>query len=260
MTTAAPPAAGRAPRWSLTGRRAIVTGAGRGLGRGIAVALADAGADVVLLSRTRTELCDVAAEITAGGGTCEWRVCDVTDRNAVRVALEGLGEIDVLVNSAGTNVPEAFLAVDERSYDTVFTVNVRGTFFVTQAVAQAMVDAGHGGSIINLSSQMGHVGASGRTVYCASKHAIEGLTKAMAVELAPHAVRVNAVAPTFVDTPMTRPFLADEAFLADVERRIPLGRIGTVDDVVGGVLYLASPAAGLVTGTSLLIDGGYTAH
>jgi NAD(P)-dependent dehydrogenase (short-subunit alcohol dehydrogenase family) len=139
-------------------------------------------------------------------------------------------------------------------------VNVKGTFLTTQAAARRMVAAGTGGAIVNLSSQMGHVGAPRRSVYCATKHAVEGLTKALAVELAPHGIRVNSVAPTFVETPMTAPFLADEEFRADVLERIPLGRIGTVEDVVGAVLFLASPAAALVTGTSLLVDGGWTAQ
>jgi NAD(P)-dependent dehydrogenase (short-subunit alcohol dehydrogenase family) len=164
------------------------------------------------------------------------------------------------VNAAGTNIPEPFLQVSERSLDALLEVNVKGTFLAAQAAARRMVAGGRGGAIVNLSSQMGHVGAAGRSVYCATKHAVEGLTKALAVELAPHGIRVNSVAPTFVETPMTAPFLADEAFRAEVTGRIPLGRIGTVSDVTGAVVFLASPAACLVTGTSLVVDGGWTAQ
>ena len=165
----------------------------------------------------------------------------------------------MLVVSAGTNIPEPLLDVTEEHLDALLALNVRAVFVTVQAAARRMVDAG-GGSIVLLSSQMGHVGAAGRTVYCATKHAVEGLTKAAAVELAPHGVRVNAVAPTFVETPMTAPFLADPAFREEVEGRIPLGRLGRVEDVAAAVVYLVSDAAALVTGTSLLVDGGWTAQ
>jgi NAD(P)-dependent dehydrogenase (short-subunit alcohol dehydrogenase family) len=187
-------------------------------------------------------------------------VCDVTDSRQVEEAVDFLEQIDILVNNAGTNVPEPFLEVSEENLDKMLAVNVKGVFLVAQAAARRMVERGEGGSIINVSSQMGHVGAPKRTVYCATKHAVEGLTKAMAVELAPHNVRVNSVAPTFVETPMTKPFLKDEAFRADTLSRIPLGRLGRVEDVTGAVLFLASPAAGLITGASLLLDGGWTAQ
>jgi NAD(P)-dependent dehydrogenase (short-subunit alcohol dehydrogenase family) len=164
------------------------------------------------------------------------------------------------VNAAGTNIPEPFLDVDEAAFDALVAVNMKGTFLAAQAAARRMVAAGNGGAIVNLSSQMGHVGAARRSVYCATKHAVEGLTKALAVELAPHGIRVNAVAPTFVETPLTAPFLADDAFRAEVLDHIPLGRIGTVADVAGAVVFLASPAAALITGASLLVDGGWTAR
>ena len=187
-------------------------------------------------------------------------VCDVTDSRQVEEAVDFLEQVDILVNNAGTNVPEPFLEVSEDNLDRMLAVNVKGVFLVAQAAARCMVERGEGGSIINISSQMGHVGAPRRTVYCATKHAVEGLTKAMAVELAPHDVRVNSVAPTFVETPMTKPFLEDEAFREDTLSRIPLGRLGRVEDVTGAVLFLASPAAGLITGASLLVDGGWTAQ
>ncbi|MGH2743361.1 MAG: SDR family NAD(P)-dependent oxidoreductase, partial [Thermoleophilaceae bacterium] len=183
----------------------------------------------------------------------------VTDTARVRAALGSLERIDVLVGSAGANIPEPFLEVSEEHLEELLALNVEATFVVAQAAARRMVETG-GGSIVTISSQMGHVGAANRTVYCTTKHAVEGMTKAMAVELAPHGIRVNSVAPTFLETPMTAPFFADPAFRADVERRIPLGRIGTVEDVTGAVVYLASPAAALVTGTSLVVDGGWTAQ
>jgi len=187
-------------------------------------------------------------------------VCDVTDSRQVEEAVDFLEQVDILVNNAGTNVPEPFLEVSEDNLDRMLAVNVKGVFLVAQAAARCMVERGEGGSIINISSQMGHVGAPRRTVYCATKHAVEGLTKAMAVELAPHNVRVNSVAPTFVETPMTKPLLEDETLREDTLSRIPLGRLGRVEDVTGAVLFLASPAAGLITGASLLVDGGWTAQ
>ncbi len=187
-------------------------------------------------------------------------VCDVTDSRQVEEAVDFLEQVDILVNNAGTNVPEPFLEVSEDNLDRMLAVNVKGVFLVAQATARCMVQRGEGGSIINISSQMGHVGAPRRTVYCATKHAVEGLTKAMAVELAPHKVRVNSVAPTFVETPMTKRLLEDETLREDTLSRIPLGRLGRVEDVTGAVLFLASPAAGLITGASLLVDGGWTAQ
>ncbi len=243
----------------LDGRTALVTGAGRGIGRGCAYALAEAGADVVAVSRSPDELESLAAEVRALGRGARAVAIDVTHSKSIRHLVSELPRLDVLVVSAGTNVPEPFLEVSDEHLDALLALNVRATFVTVQAAARRMVDAG-GGSIVLISSQMGHVGASERSVYCTTKHAVEGLTRAAAVELGPHRVRVNAVAPTFVETPMTAPFLADAGFRADVERRIPLGRLGRVDDVTGAVVYLASDAAALVTGTSLLVDGGWTAQ
>ncbi len=237
-----------------------MTGAGRGIGRGCAIALAEAGADVVLMARSRSELEEAACEIRATGQNVQSIVCDVTDLRQVEEAVDFLEQIDILVNNAGTNVPEPFLEVSEENLDKMLAVNVKGVFLVAQAAARRMVERGDSGSVINISSQMGHVGASRRTVYCATKHAVEGLTKAMAVELAPHDVRVNSVAPTFIETPMTKPFLEDQTFKEDTLSRIPLGRLGRVEDVTGAVVFLASPAARLITGASLLVDGGWTAQ
>jgi NAD(P)-dependent dehydrogenase (short-subunit alcohol dehydrogenase family) len=243
----------------LDDRVALVTGAGRGIGRACALALAEAGADIVAVSRSRHELEDLAGEVRALGRRAEPVVCDVTDSSSVRRHIARLPRLDVLVASAGANVPEPLLEVSDEHLDALIDLNVRATFVVVQAAARSMVDAG-GGSIVLISSQMGHVGAPRRSVYCTTKHAVEGLVKAAAIELAPRGVRVNAVAPTFVETPMTAPFLADPAFRAEVVGRIPLGRVGRVEDVTGAVVYLASQAAALVTGTSLLVDGGWTAQ
>jgi NAD(P)-dependent dehydrogenase (short-subunit alcohol dehydrogenase family) len=212
------------------------------------------------MARSRSELEETACEVRATGQNVQTIVCDVTDSRQVEEAVDFLEQIDILVNNAGTNVPEPFLEVSEENLDKMLAVNVKGVFLVAQAAARRMVECGESGSIINISSQMGHVGASRRTVYCATKHAVEGLTKAMAVELAPHNVRVNSVAPTFVETPMTKPFLEDKTFREDTLSRIPLGRLGQVEDVTGAVVFLASPAAGLITGASLLVDGGWTAQ
>jgi NAD(P)-dependent dehydrogenase (short-subunit alcohol dehydrogenase family) len=239
----------------LHGRVAVVTGAGGGLGSACAEALAGAGASLVLVGRTAAPLRPVAART---GGRIE--VCDVTDGARVRAVLGALPAIDVLVTCAGGNRPGPFLDVDEAALDWSWALNVRGAFVAAQAAARRMVERGAGGAIVHVTSQMGHVGAPGRTVYCAVKHALEGLTKAMAVELAPHGIRVNAVAPTFVETPMTRPFLASPEFRADVLGRIPLGRLGTPREVADAVLFAASPASSLMTGASLMVDGGWTAQ
>lgn len=248
------------PGMRLDGKVALVTGAGRGLGRACALALAGAGAEVVAVSRTGRELEALVGEIADGGGRARALECDVTDGDRVREAVGGLDRVDVLVNNAGTNVPEPFVEVSEGTYDRIMDLNVRALFLVSQAVVRGMVRRGSGGSIIHVSSQMGRVGAPNRTVYCASKHAVEGLTRAMGVELAPHGIRVNAIGPTFVVTPMTRTFFDDEAFREDTLARIPMGRVGELEDVMGAVVFLASPAAAMVTGASLAIDGGWTAQ
>ena len=250
----------RTPSFRLDGKRALVTGASRGLGRACAAALAEAGAHVVLAARGRDDLRRTAAEIEGEGGSVEVLALDIADVARTADALAALGPVDILVNNAGGNRPAALLDVTVEDFDAVVGINLRGAYFCAQAVARQMVAAGRGGVIINMSSQMGHVGGPRRTVYCATKHAIEGLTKAMAMDLAPHDIRVNAMAPTFIATPMTRPFLDDPAFREDTLNRIALGRLGEVRDVMGAVVFLASDAASLITGTSLLIDGGWTAQ
>jgi len=243
----------------LDGKIALVTGAGRGIGRAVALALAAAGAELVLVSRTRNQLEEVAREIESGGGKARVLPFDATDTAAMRAAFAGLDGLDILVNNAGLNRPQPFLEVDEETLDLLLGLNVRAAFLVAQAAARVMVANG-GGVIVNMSSQMGHVGSErARTVYVMTKHAIEGLTKAMAVELAPKGVRVTSIAPTFVQTPLTKPFFDDPETRKWILDRIPLGRAGTVEDVAQAVVFLASPAANLVTGSSLLVDGGWTA-
>jgi NAD(P)-dependent dehydrogenase (short-subunit alcohol dehydrogenase family) len=246
--------------FDLTGQRALVTGASRGLGLGCAEILAAAGAEVVLVGRAKPELDQAAARIAGQGGRATALACDVTHTDQLRAAVAAQGPVHILVNNAGTNIPEPFTVVSEDHFDRVFALNVRAAFFVAQVIAAGMIAAKIKGSIVNMSSQMGHVGSPHRTVYCASKHAIEGLTKAMAVELAPHGIRVNTVAPTFIETPMTKPMLDRPEFKSFVLDRIPLGHMGEIADVAAAVLYLASPASGLVTGTSLRVDGGWTAQ
>jgi NAD(P)-dependent dehydrogenase (short-subunit alcohol dehydrogenase family) len=250
----------RTPSFRLDGRQALVTGAGRGIGLAAAAALAEAGAHVVLAARTKAEIEAAAGAIRTSGGSAEALVLDATDLQAVNQAIALLPVLDVLVNNAGTNRPRPFLDVTTEDYDAIMTLNVRAAFFVAQAVARCMVQNGRRGSIIHMSSQMGHVGAALRTVYCGSKHAIEGFTKAMAIELAPHEIRVNAICPTYTETPLTRPFWNDGEFHRDTLRKIKLGRLGTVEDLMGAVLFLASDASALVTGASLRVDGGWTAE
>jgi NAD(P)-dependent dehydrogenase (short-subunit alcohol dehydrogenase family) len=248
------------PSFRLDGRRALVTGAGRGIGLAAASALAGAGAQVTLVARTVPEIEAAADAIRDAGGDAEPLALDVTDLAAVGAAFAARPAYHLVVNNAGTNRPSPFLEVSVEDYDAIMELNVRAAFFVAQAAARRMVAERVRGSIINVSSQMGHVGGERRTAYCASKHALEGLTKAMAIDLAPHGIRVNTIGPTFIDTPLTRPFWSDAAFHADVLRRIKLGRLGAVEDLMGAVVFLASDAAALMTGTSMVIDGGWTAE
>jgi NAD(P)-dependent dehydrogenase (short-subunit alcohol dehydrogenase family) len=247
------------PSFRLEGKRALVTGAGRGIGLAAAFALADAGAHVTLAARTQTEIEAAAAAIRERGQLAEALVLDVTDLSAMQRALAAAAPFGILLNNAGTNRPKPLIDVTIDDFDAIMTLNVRAAFFVAQAVARRLMRAKQAGSIINVSSQMGHVGAANRTVYCASKHAMEGFTKAMAIELAPYNIRVNSLGPTFLDTPLTRPFFQNRAFHDEVVSKIKLGRLGTVDDLLGAILFLASDASSLMTGSALVIDGGWTA-
>ena len=250
----------RTPSFRLDGRRALVTRAGRGIGQAVAAALAEAGAEVTLCARTAHELEQTARAIRAAGFSANTLVLNITDLDRARRALEAVGPYDILINNSGTNRPKPLHLVEVEDFDAVFDLNVRATFFLSKEVALRLMALGRPGSIVNISSQLGHVGAANRSLYVASKFAIEGLTKALAVELGQAGIRVNAIAPTFIDTPLTRSYGLDEAALETVRSKIKLGRIGKVEDLMGAVVYLASDASALVTGTSLLVDGGWTAE
>jgi NAD(P)-dependent dehydrogenase (short-subunit alcohol dehydrogenase family) len=244
------------PGWArgIAGKHAVVTGGSKGLGRAICIALTEAGAKVTAVARDPVALKELGREYPS----VEIWQADVNDP-AFGVEL-AQRRVDIFVNNAGTNNPMPMIDVPVAVLDQMLDLNVRAAYLAAQGAARAMVKARSGGVIINMTSQMGHVGSPGRTVYCMTKHALEGLTKAMAVELASHNIRVNSVAPTFIETPMTEPMLAKPEFRSFVGSMIPLGRIGKPEDVAAAVLYLASPAASMVTGTSLIIDGGWTAQ
>jgi NAD(P)-dependent dehydrogenase (short-subunit alcohol dehydrogenase family) len=248
------------PSFRLDGKRALVTGAGRGIGLTAASALADAGAHVTLAARTATEVDEAAAAIRARGQSADALALDVTDIDAVRAALAAQAPYQVLVNNAGMNRPALLTDVKVEDFDAIMGLNVRAAFFMAQTVAKRLVDEKLSGSIINISSQMGHVGAARRTVYCASKHAMEGFTKAMAIELAPHNIRVNSLGPTFLETPMTKPFFENKAFRDEVLGKIKLGRLGQLEELTGAIVFLASNASSLMTGSALVLDGGWTAE
>jgi len=248
------------PGFRLDGRRALVTGAGRGIGLGAAAALAQAGAQVTLAARTSAEIEAGAKAIRDAGGAADAAVLDVSDLSGVEAFFARRAAFHVLVNNAGTIRPKPLWDVTEADYDAVLDLNLKSAFFVAQHCVKAMLRDGVQGSLIHMGSQMGHVGGPRRSLYCASKWAIEGMNKAFALDLAPHGIRSNTIAPTFIETPMTKPFFEDKAFLDSVLTKIKLGRLGQVEDLMGPVLFLASDASALITGTSLLVDGGWTAE
>jgi NAD(P)-dependent dehydrogenase (short-subunit alcohol dehydrogenase family) len=247
------------PSLRLDGRNALVTGAGRGIGAAAATALAEAGARVTLCARTASEIEELAAALRDRGFAAQPLPLDVTDIDGFRAAIDAAEPFNIFVNNAGTNRPNLFVDVPIADFDLVMNLNVRAAYFAAQAVTRRLIAARKGGSIINISSQMGHVGAANRSLYCASKWAMEGFSKAMAVELGQHGIRVNTLCPTFIETPMTRPFLENAAFKESVLSKIKLGRLGTVEDLMGAVVFLSSDASSLMTGSSLVIDGGWTA-
>jgi len=250
----------KTPSFRLDGKRALVTGGGRGIGLAAASALAQAGAEVTLAARTQAEIEAAAQAIRARGEKAVALQLDVTDLDAVRHTIAEAEPFDILVNNAGTNRPKLLMDVSVEDFDVIMGLNVRAAFFMAQAMARSLIAARRPGSIINISSQMGHVGAARRTVYCASKHAMEGFTKAMAIELAPHNIRVNSLGPTFLETPLTRPFFENKAFRDEVLGKIKLGRLGQLEELTGAIVFLASDASSLMTGSALVLDGGWTAE
>lgn len=233
-----------------------MTGAGRGIGLAAAAALGEAGAEVTLVSRTASEVEDAAAQI---GSNATAAVLDVSDIAAVKDFFAQRPAFNILVNNAGTNRPKPMWEVTEGDYDAVYDLNVKSTFFVAQACIQKLIAEDAQGSLIHIGSQMGHVGGPNRSLYCGSKWALEGMNKAFALDLASHRIRSNIIAPTFIETPLTKPYFDDPAFKAHVLTKIKLGRIGQVEDLMGAILFLASDASALMTGTSIVIDGGWTA-
>lgn len=247
------------PSMRLDGKTALVTGAGRGIGLAASHALAQAGAHVTLVARSYSEVDAACGEIRAYGGIAQAAVLDVTDSAAIGSFMAEQGPFEILVNNAGTNRPSLLTDMQDADFDAVMDLNVKATMRVTREVARGLVAAHKAGSIITISSQMGHVGGPKRALYCASKHAVEGMTKALAWELGPHKIRVNTICPTFIETAMTQPMFADAAFRSYVESRIALGRLGRPEDIMGAVVFLAGDASELVTGSALMVDGGWTA-
>ncbi|MQV99080.1 SDR family oxidoreductase [Sinorhizobium medicae] len=249
----------RTPSFRLDGRRALVAGASSGIGLGCAVALAEAGAHVVLAARSPEKLDEAVEAIRREGLSAEALVLDVADLEATEAAVAAERPFQVLVNSAGIarHGPAADTAPED--FDAVFGLNVRGAYFLTRAVAKGLIAAGQPGSLVNISSQMAHVGGIDRAVYSATKHAVEGFTKSMAIEWGPAAIRVNTICPTFIRTPLTKQTFSKPERVQWITEKIKLGRLGRVEDIMGAVTYLASDASAMVTGTALMVDGGWTA-
>jgi NAD(P)-dependent dehydrogenase (short-subunit alcohol dehydrogenase family) len=249
----------RTPSFRLDGRRALIAGASSGIGAACAVALAEQGAKVTLCARREAELQSLAQEMQAEGWQADVLPLDITDIAAVEAALTELPAFDVLVNSAGLAKHAPALETRPEDFDLVADINFRAAYFLTRTVALRLVEAGKPGSLINISSQMAHVGGIDRAVYAATKHAVEGMTKSMAIEWGPVGIRVNTIAPTFIRTALTTQTFANPDRAAWIASKIKLGRVGEVEDIMGAVAFLASDASALVTGTSLIVDGGWTA-
>jgi NAD(P)-dependent dehydrogenase (short-subunit alcohol dehydrogenase family) len=246
------------PSFRLDGRRALVTGASGGIGEAAAIALAEAGAEVLLTARRLAPMQQTTSALQARGLAAQALALDVTDRAATRAAIAAHGPFDILVNNAGTIVREPVLDVTDDAFDAMVDLNMRAAFTVAQAVARGQVQAGRGGAIVNIGSTNGHITRVTTAVYTMTKFAIEGMTKALALELGPHGIRVNSVCPTFIETPLVRALTANPDFMTATLSHLPLGRIGQVEDLMGVIVFLASPAASLITGASLLVDAGQT--
>ena len=249
----------KTPSFSLKNKRALVTGAGRGIGMGAAIALSSAGAEVLMVSRTTRELEIIDNYLRGLGHKCSYKSLDVTDEKAVSKLIKNEDCFDILVNNAGTNIPSSLVDTKIEDFDYVMSLNVKSVISLTQTVVKKMISNNIKGSIINVSSQMGHVGGPDRSVYNMTKFGIEGLTKGMGVELATKNIRVNTVAPTFVETPMVKKFFKNKKFKQLALSNIPMGKVATESDVATAVCFLASDAASMITGTSIVIDGGWTA-
>ena len=249
--------------YNLKGKNAVVTGAGKGLGRACAIALAEAGANLVIISRTKKDLDEVSKKIKKLKSKCKSYVCDITNYNEVKEIINKQIRIDILVNNAGNNIPEHFTKVKTKNMEYLVKINTVATFNLAQLCALKMIKAKNrkkiGGAIVNMSSQMGHVGGPIRSVYNMNKWGLEGLTKGMSLDLAKYNIRVNTVCPTFVVTPMTKKFLKNKRFKRETLSNIPLGRFAELSEISSAVVFLASDAASMITGTSLLVDGGWTA-
>jgi NAD(P)-dependent dehydrogenase (short-subunit alcohol dehydrogenase family) len=249
----------RTPSFDLVGKHALITGASSGIGLALAAALAQAGAKVTVAARREDQLQALVDALLAQGHIADYLVMDIANVEQTQSQVAQHGPFDVLVNSAGLARHGPAIDSQPADFDAVMNLNLKGAYFLTQAVAKGLIAAGKSGSLINVSSQMAHVGGIDRAVYCASKHAVEGFTKAMAIEFGPHQIRVNTLCPTFVRTALTAPTFADPEKLAWIEDKIKLGRVGEVEDLMGAVVYLASEASAMVTGTGHLVDGGWTA-
>jgi len=249
--------------YNLKNKTAVVTGAGKGLGRACAIALAEAGANLVIISRTQKDLNEVSKKIKKLRVKCKSYVCDITNYNEIKEIINKQSKIDILVNNAGNNIPEHFTKVKTKNMEYLVKINTIATFNIAQLCALKMIKSKNrkkiGGAIVNMSSQMGHVGGPIRSVYNMNKWGLEGLTKGMSLDLAKYNIRVNTVCPTFVVTPMTKKFLKNQKFKRETLNNIPLGRFAELSEVSSAVVFLASDAASMITGTSLLVDGGWTA-
>ena len=250
-------------KYNLKYKTAVVTGVGNGLGRACAIALAEAGANLVIISRTKKDLDEVSKKIKKFKTKCKSYVCDITNYNEIKEIINKQPKIDILINNAGNNIPEHFTKVKTKNMEYLVKINTVATFNLAQLCALKMIKSKNrkriGGAIVNMSSQMGHVGGPIRSVYNMNKWGLEGLTKGMALDLAKYNIRVNTVCPTFVITPMTKKFLKNKKFKKDTLNNIPLGRFAEMSEIASAVVFLASDAASMITGTSLLVDGGWTA-